>query len=248
MNKVIKDKLNEVSDDKSLEILNYILEEYNTPSFGSMSKHDIDLLLFSAMIKSEIIKADYSIYDVMSCLKVTRSKARNLIYEYQLRKVSDENELKKQLCAFLENPIITKDANKISLEIDNPYMIDYVRKLLKDKHYLSDGSFHAEIVTMSIEAFSEIYVAVIGEEETTKVHDKFVELGIEKKVDVKTVLKKLIKAALIVAGDTAMGEISKTMLEKVYSFIDNGKKNNFGGNTDSLFDCLRDLLKGNKVQ
>lgn len=69
------------SFDESRDALKKILLDYCSPSFGSMAKHDIDLLIFDVMISLGVFDSNPSIYDVMRELKVTRNKARNLIYE-----------------------------------------------------------------------------------------------------------------------------------------------------------------------
>ena len=55
-----------------------------------MPKRDIDLLFFSELCNLGILsKSD--LFDVISKLKITRQKARNLIYESQLRAVEGIN-------------------------------------------------------------------------------------------------------------------------------------------------------------
>lgn len=81
-NKKLEEALKTKAHDDLRKSLSIIIAEYCTPSFGSMTKHDIDLLLFKSLISLGVFSANPSIYDVMRELKVTRNKARNLIYEY----------------------------------------------------------------------------------------------------------------------------------------------------------------------
>ena len=76
-----------------------------------MAKHDIDLLIFDVMISLGIFDSTPSIYDVMRELKVTRNKARNLIYEHQLRSVENENQLLAELREVLRCPLLSRKSD-----------------------------------------------------------------------------------------------------------------------------------------
>ena len=113
MNKTIE-TLKSVNEDNAKESLIRIFEAYLEPSFGAMPKRDIDLLLFSELCNLGVLsKSD--LFDVISKLKITRQKARNLIYESQLRAVENIN-MHDELCELLSKPIVEK-ADYINLEI-----------------------------------------------------------------------------------------------------------------------------------
>lgn len=83
---LIQVSLEEVQD-QLIDMLN----RYNFPSFGSMSKRDIDISIFMLMQNLGIIKMNPQIYEVVSLLHITSSKARNLIYEASLRRNTIQN-------------------------------------------------------------------------------------------------------------------------------------------------------------
>lgn len=114
------DDLQGISEDKLKECLVSILSVYGNPSFGSMSKRDIDLTVFSTLQELKFISPEPTIYEIMQKLKVTRSKARNLIYEAEIRRLKDENDLDNKLREKIRHPIFAKNGDKISIEIDNP--------------------------------------------------------------------------------------------------------------------------------
>ena len=138
--------------DELRDALKNILLVYCTPSFGSMTKHDIDLLMFDVMISLGIFDFSPSIYDVMRELKVTRSKARNLIYEHQLRSVENDNQLLAELREVLKCPLLSRKSDNVCLEIDNPYLMDFIRNELKKLGHITDGSFNSEMV------FSKLFI------------------------------------------------------------------------------------------
>ena len=171
------DDLQGISEAKLKKCLTDILSVYGSPSFGSMSKRDIDLTVFSVLQELKFIEPEPTIYEVMQKLKVTRSKARNLIYEAEIRKLKDENDLDDKLREKIQHPIFGKIGDKISLEIDNPLLIDHLRYRLKKLGAITDGSFHAEIVSMTHEAFSDLYVELLPQEDANAIYNQFVQLG-----------------------------------------------------------------------
>ena len=90
---------------------------------------------------------------MISKLKITRQKARNLLYEYNLRLNSD---LEKEYKEFLKNPIFEKDKDIIIFNIENPLLIDYIKAKLKAKRLLSDGSFSPEIIKLKQNVYIEL--------------------------------------------------------------------------------------------
>ena len=95
----------------------------------------------------------------MSKLCVTRQKARNLLYEYNVRKYSSSNNqqslLVNELIDMLFNPIVSEDKNSkiIKLQVENPYMIDYIKNIFARERILVDGSFSPDIITINKNEF-----------------------------------------------------------------------------------------------
>ena len=203
------DDLQGIPEAKLKKCLTDILSVYGSPSFGSMSKRDIDLTVFSVLQELKFIEPEPTIYEVMQKLKVTRSKARNLIYEAEIRKLKDENDLDEKLREKIQHPIFGKIGDKISLEIDNPLLIDHLRYRLKKLGAITDGSFHAEIVSMTHEAFSDLYVELLPQEDANAIYNQFVQLGVAPARGVKPFLKAAVRcvahAALGKAGEDLMG-------------------------------------------
>jgi len=67
-----------------------LIEFYTSPSFGAVKQREFDIFLFGKLQELGIFENKNDIYEVISKLKITRSKARNLIYESNLRNVDRE--------------------------------------------------------------------------------------------------------------------------------------------------------------
>lgn len=188
-------KLNTISDSDCKKSLVKLIDKYLNPAFGSLPKREIDLLLFEILEDLKIIKDKPELYQLVSDLKVTRSKARSLLYDRELRKYK-ETELDTLVKEALVNPIISKDGEEFKLEIESPLVSDHLRAKVKNLGFLSDGSFSPSIVKLPLNAVTAIIESYLTEQE-----------------------KKKIKKVLIRAGvpDSSFGGIIKAVIKKAAS-------------------------------
>jgi translation initiation factor 2 beta subunit (eIF-2beta)/eIF-5 len=133
------------------KVLKELFDIYLNPSFGTLKQKEIDLFIFSKLIKIGYLKKD--VFDIVSKLKITRQKARNLLYEYNLRL---SYHLEEEYKEFLKNPILEKDKDVIIFNVENPLLIDFIKSKLKEKRLLSDGSFSPEIIKLKQYAYIEL--------------------------------------------------------------------------------------------
>ena len=201
------------------DALKNILLVYCTPSFGSMTKHDIDLLMFDVMISLGIFDFSPSIYDVMRELKVTRSKARNLIYEHQLRSVENDNQLLAELREVLKCPLLSRKSDNVCLEIDNPYLMDFIRNELKKLGHITDGSFNSEMVKMSTSAFSDLYYNCMEDANKTELKRRMVELGVAEDTSLKAILPHLFKGVATTVAKGAFGKVGEDITDNCVDFL-----------------------------
>ena len=200
------------------KVLEEILQKYSNPSFGSMSKRDIDILMFTALQDLGIIDSNPQIYDVVRLLHITRSKARNLIYESTLRRQEADKMdayLKKELERVIVQPKFLKEGDKICIEIDNPLLIDYIRQQLRDLGHITDGSFSSEMGKMTSNAFTDLYVSILSDANLSNIKAKFVALGLEQdkspKAIVKQVLMSICRIVLGRAGEALAGSACEAL-------------------------------------
>ena len=153
------------------------MKDYLTPAFGAISKRDFDILLFMKFQKLEIFEKDPEIYDIVSSLKVTRTKARNLLYEAKLRDTS-EDELDEELKTLLLSPIFLKDNDKIALEIGNPFLTDHLRAKLKKLGHITDGSFSSELIKLTEKAYLSLFEDMLPDGKKDEIKTALIESGI----------------------------------------------------------------------
>ena len=166
-------------------------------------------MLFMKLQELDVIAKTPEIYDVVSSLKVTRAKARNLIYESKLR-TSTENDLENELKELVSSPIL-KDGDKVSLEIGNPYLADYLRSKLRSLNHNPDRSFSNELLKMTVDAYTDLFISLIpdGRKDIEKALIRSgAEKGTSLKSIVKSIVEKLAKKALGDIGDAVVGNVS----------------------------------------
>ena len=187
-----------------------LLRDYLTPAFGSISKRDFDILLFMKLQNLGVIDKSPEIYELVSELKVTRAKARNLLYEAKLR-ASTSEDLDGELKELLVNPIFLKDHDKIGIEIGNPYLIDHLRFKLKKLNHITDGSFSPELVKLTVDAYISIFESYLPETSKQEVLDSLIEIGAASDTSFSGVLTTILKKLGTKVADEAGGQVAESI-------------------------------------
>ncbi|WOE69514.1 hypothetical protein RZR97_10425 [Hydrogenimonas thermophila] len=187
-----------------------LLRDYLSPAFGSISKRDFDILLFMKLQNLGLIDKNPEIYELVSDLKVTRAKARNLLYEAKLR-ASTSEDLDGELKELLVNPIFLKDQDKIGIEIGNPYLIDHLRFKLKKLNHITDGSFSPELVKLTIDAYISIFESYLPETSKQKIIDSLIKIGVVSDTSFSGVLTSILKKLGTKVADNAGGQVGESI-------------------------------------
>ena len=222
---MINAELITAESDKQKDLLISFLNAYSSPSFGSMSKRDTDVALFSMMQELGIIKMNPQIYEVVSLLHVTSSKARNLIYEASLRR-NNGNTLNKALLDHLQTPRFLATSDKmIALEIDDPLLIDHLKFKLRNLNHITDGSFNPGLVKMSYEAYASLFGDTLPQEvkdrllndiDTEELKQKF---GISNEDNSPSKIRKCITWTLKEIGKLAFKKESEYWMQELHTQV-----------------------------
>ena len=152
------------------------LHRYLEPAFGTLPKLEVELAVLRLLEDLRAIDPNHGIYDLVSDLKVTRSKARTLIYERELRRLST-NELDQKVRDLLKRPAILKDGNLFVLEVENPLVSDHLRSRVQKLGHLTDGSFSPSIVRLSLGAMAALIESYLDEQSKREVGRVLVQAG-----------------------------------------------------------------------
>lgn len=219
-------KIDQIDAEEIKESFKKLIQNYLTPAFGSISKRDFDILLFMELQKLEIFDENPEIYDIVSSLKVTRTKARNLLYESKMRNATPE-QLNNELKQLLKSPTFLKDNDKILLEIGNPFLIDHLKAKLKKLGYITDGSFSSELVKLTSDAYLALFEDMLPNEKKDLIKKELIKCGAKEDSSLKgvmsSVIKKLIEKSIGKAGDELVDNAFKYLSPIIEANIENFK-------------------------
>jgi len=209
----IQQQIQVSSEASAKEVLDLILAAYLSPAFGVLTKREIDILIFDALEKIGYIDANPTIYSLIQKLRVTKSKARQLLYERELRRMNDKD-LDARVKELLKRPTIQKQGELFALEIENPLLSDHLRAKVQTLGYASDGSFSPSLVKLSDEAIVALIDALLDEKQKKDVTRAFEKLGLPDK-SFKGVLKGVLKVLAKKAADEAGSKLVENVLGPV---------------------------------
>ena len=192
------------------EALDLILNTYLTPAFGSLTKRETDILIFTALENLGYLPEDSSLYLLVHRLRVTRAKARNLLYDRELRRI-DEQHLDQKLKEVLKRPLIQKQGDLFVLEIENPLLIDHLKSKIQLLGYASDGSFSPTLVRLSANAIIALLDSLLDKAHKDAATRALVKAGFPDK-SFKGILKDVFKALAKKVADEAGSRVVEGVL------------------------------------
>jgi len=121
------------ADEKTCRaVLENLLTRYMSPAFSALPKQEIDLVVLNGLEQLGYVSAYPTLYEVVQRLRVTRAKARNLLYDRELRRI-DAQQLDEKVREALKNPVVQKQGDLFLLQIENPLVADCLTKADQEK-------------------------------------------------------------------------------------------------------------------
>lgn len=218
-------ELENIDSDKAKKALIKVYTEYLNPAFGALPKREIEIVMFQMLQELKIFSESPDQYSMLSSLRITRTKARNLLYESKLRQNFD---LDKELKELLTEPILLKDDDKVCLEVDNPLLIDHLKHVLRKEKHITDGSFSPDLVKLTPEAYKALLNFSFGKMSKKELNEALIECGSMQDVSIKSLLtgalKKIGNKLANDAGDQAAEYVGDYLGNLLSKEIDGAKK------------------------
>ena len=202
----IKLIINALPEANAKAVLAQLLERYLTPAFAALPKNEVELLVLDALEQVGAISADPQLYELVSKLKVTRPKARRLIYDRELRH-SSSADLDAKVKALLKRPLLQKQGELFVLEVENPLVSDHLRDKVQQLGYVSDGSFSPSLIKLGLEAITALIASLLSTAEQEQVRLALVAAGAPDgsfKGVLKATLKKVASKVAADSGGALM--------------------------------------------
>jgi hypothetical protein len=172
-----------------------------TPAFGAVTKRELELLIFDALISVGFLSEPPSVYEVMQKLRVTRSRARALLFDRDVRRHGN-NELDELARTALRRPLLQGQGYAVVLDIENPLLADHIRETLRSLGHATDGSFSPSLVRLNDDAVGALIEHYVPKTEREKVLKALYRAGVKDKSIKGAVKAMLRKGAAKLAGET----------------------------------------------
>jgi hypothetical protein len=209
----IKKFADEAGDAQCKKALEKFLEDFLSPAFGAMPKGEIEIAVLNLLISIGAVKDNPSSYDLASSLKITKTKARTLIYNKELRtRTSDD--LDAEVRKILLKPVIQKRGDQFVLEVESPLALDHLRAKVQKLGHLSDGSFSTNLVTLKLDAMAALIESVLDAGQKENARTALRAAGAP-----DTSLSGLLKAALKEIGKKIADDTGEEVFDKACEYM-----------------------------
>jgi len=137
-------------------------ERYLAVPFASLTKSETDYVLFSCLVDAGYLNRSDPIFTIAQRLRVTPTKAKNLLYQYELRTLTDEDAAQTDaLSAAIVVVGYTEDADSekelLTIGIENGYLRDVLIARLKKAGVYTDTSFNRELIVVKLYRFVQAF-------------------------------------------------------------------------------------------
>jgi hypothetical protein len=162
--------------DEAKAALKRILTAAVSPAFGATTKREMELMLFGELIAVGALSARPSSYEIMTRLGVAQTKARQLVLDRALR-LHREEDLDADLRQAVSNARFVKDGTMFVVEMEDPLLHAHLKERLRRLGHVSDTSFNANLVRMTLDAARDLVADSIPDADREKVRKALVKAG-----------------------------------------------------------------------
>jgi hypothetical protein len=232
---ILENFIKGLNEEKSKELLNKLLAYYFNPSFGAVKQREFDIYLFYLVKYYDLFEnKEPTIFEVISKLQITRSKAKSLIYESNLRFNKDklDDRVKEELrrASFLK-----MDGSMIALDIEDPLLLDYLKDKLKKLGHSSDTSYSNQILKITSNAYILLLEEYLDEDVKNKIIEELKKHQLIKDNSFKNAVKLILEGLI----NKFLGSASNKLIEEYIAPL-------FDNANEKISDIIKKIVKNIK--
>jgi hypothetical protein len=201
--------------DRALKLL---LSGALSPALGALPKRELELLILEALVEVEYVSGSPTAYELAQKLRITKSKARSLIYDRELRR-QDTNSLDELAIAALKKPLLQNQGYAVALDIENPFLADHIRDRVRKRGFASDGSFSPTLIRLSADAAADLIDSYLTDS-SRKVVKKVLAKELGKATTARELIARAISAGASVVAGKAGEHLADLGVELVSGFFE----------------------------
>lgn len=227
----LKEKLRSASPDVLRKALELLLAPHQSPVFGAAKTVEHEVAALNALKVLGCLPSEPDEFDLVDTLRVTKPKARALLYQAALRTVRTDEENKEFLRRILSSRSVAIDGKYFVIEVPDPLLLEDLRRRVRRAGYVSDGTFSSSVARLPEAALAALLIEVIPDSERADVEKHLTASGYEPKTfqaAVRRLLKSAASKALGEAGAQAIGVIGDelgSLFQQSVSTLDSYIKN-----------------------
>jgi len=230
----INDLLKKQDKATLVNLVSLLISKHSSPVFGAAKQIEHEVVALKVLKEIGYLSFDADEYDYIEKLKVTKAKARNLMYQESLR--NETLDINQELKHILQNPTIQDDGKGFYLiEVVNPLMMDKLRKKIRQLGYISDGTFSGSLAKVSKKALYSLVDDLIDEEQKKEIMDKLKAQGYS-----DATVESFVKSAIIKISSKVADDVGEEVGEKIADNIGSGLKMIFDG---TLLEKIDNIFK-----
>ena len=200
--------------------LREILTRVTQPAFGVLPQRELDLMMFQLMRETGVLEPDASLYSLMTSLRISRAKARNLMFEAEIRETEGGGSLDARVRAAISSPRgFVRDGSYLVLGIENPVVQAHMRERVRALGHITDASFDSTLVRIKPDALAALAEDLMDDDDRSVFREAMIEAGYDKDESLRTALREgLVHLAGLAVGEPA-AKIGAGYLEDLADFL-----------------------------
>lgn len=167
------------------------MEAYASSAFGVLPKREIDLAIFSFLIQNDVVDADGSMYRLARALNLTPARARSLLFEYQLRNVSEADTDHAVMMA-LTTSKYWKDGSNVSFGVTSPLVKAAITGKMQDRGVFADVTLSGDILKIDPGHFAEVLNSLLPASRAEQLAKHLKKKGVLTQSEVRTALSAVL--------------------------------------------------------
>jgi hypothetical protein len=189
--------------------LREFLIAFTQPAFGALPKREIELKVFELIKGIGAIDEKASIYSLMTDLRITRSKATQMLFDLEVRKDGgNTSKLDNEIRDALRRSRFAKDGEYFVMEMESPLALAHFRQRIRELGHVSDTSFNASIVRASLDAVVDLMLELIPKD-----GHEGIRAALEKAGAPPGTAKSILRSALKELGRKCVGGAADTLVD-----------------------------------
>ncbi len=165
---LFQSKIERASGDQLREALRIIFRTHASPIFGAARVIEHEIAALRALQHLQCLPTQPDEYELVMALRVTRAKARSLLYQAALRSKPSQEENDAALKQLLSQPRVCMDGEKILLEVADPLLMDCLRQRIRRLGFISDGTFSGSLAKLPLAALAALIEDLLSAEQKTR--------------------------------------------------------------------------------